>query len=77
MIATIDVDWGALLEALYVSAIAGLGVIALATIAVSSELRGAESRGSGGSVGYRAVTVLAIVGLVAVIVFGIYIMTQK
>jgi hypothetical protein len=42
MIAAIDIDWGALLEAAVVSAVFGIGVILVAGVAVVASLRGQD-----------------------------------
>ena len=75
-----DIDWGALGEAAYVSVVAGIVVLVLAAVAVSSSLRAQETRTEGGAGGIvaasGAVTIACIAGLVAIVAYGIYLLTQ-
>ena len=75
----IDIDWGALLEAAYVSAAFGIGVLAIAGIAVVASLRAQDRRhaGQSGVLALNAVTGISVVIIATAIVFGIYIMTDK
>jgi hypothetical protein len=79
MIAAIDVDWGALAEAGYVSAIAGLVIVVIAAVAVVSSLKAAQGRAQGGGASaaglYGAVTIACVVALAAIVVYGIYLLT--
>ena len=73
-----EVEWGKLVEAAYVSAAFGIGVILVAGIAVVASLRAQDRRRAHqGAVALDAVTVVCIVGIAAAIALGIYIMTQK
>jgi hypothetical protein len=78
-LAAVDIDWGALLEAAYVSAAFGLGVLAIAGLAVVASLRAQDRKGAGqsGVLALNAVTGASVVVIVAAIAFGIYIMTDK
>lgn len=79
ILAAIDVDWGKLFEAAYVSAGFALGVMLVGGLAVVASLRGQDLKesGQGGTVAYNAVTGVCVLLIGAAIVFGIYIMTQK
>jgi hypothetical protein len=74
------VDWGKLAEAAYVSAAFGLAVMVVGGLAVVSSLRGQdlkqEHRG-GGAIAYDVATGVFVLMILAAVVFGIYIMTQK
>jgi UPF0716 family protein affecting phage T7 exclusion len=69
------VDWGALWQVVYISAIAGVAIAAVLGLGIVSELRAQEGQGS--VVALRAVTVVCVALVVAAIVVGIYYITQK
>ena len=69
------VDWGALWQVVYISAIAGVAIAAVLGLGIVSELRAQE--GSGSAVALRAVTGVCVLVVAAAVVVGIYYMTQK
>jgi hypothetical protein len=74
------VDWGALLEVVWSSLLAGIGVTAIWAVAILGATRAIDTRQSGNVVAATAYWVLTAVALVAVgisVVFGIVVMTQK
>ncbi len=72
------VDWGALAQVAYVSAIAGVAIATLLGLAVVTELRAQDAQEGGASVlGLRAVTVVSVLLVVAAVVVGIYYITDK
>ena len=74
------IDWGALGQAAWTSVLLGLGVLLVATVAVTTSLRSqdAKAAGNGGAATLLgAVTVVCVIGLAAVVVLGIYIMADK
>jgi hypothetical protein len=75
----VAIDWGKLLQAAYVSAAFGIGVLAVAGVAVVSSLQGQDRRREhrGGAVSFDVVTGACVLAIVAAIVLGIYIMTDK
>jgi hypothetical protein len=78
MIATL-VDWDLLGKAVLTSIVFGLGVLIVAGIAVAASLRAQDARAEGHEtafVGFGAVTVVGVVGVVAAIGGGIWVMTQ-
>ena len=78
MIATL-IDWDLLGSAVLNSVVFGLGVLIVAGIAVAASLRAQDSRSAGDEaafVGFSAVTVLGVVGVLAAIAGGIWVMTQ-
>jgi hypothetical protein len=68
------VDWGALGQVAYISAIAGILIAAVLGLGIVSELRAQEG---GNVVALRAVTVVCVAVVAAAIVVGIYYITQK
>ena len=75
-----EIEWDLLGEAASISIAVGLGVLLVATVAVTSSLRGQDARaaGQGGAaVALNVLTVVCIVALAAAIVIGIYFMTDK
>jgi hypothetical protein len=79
MIAAIDIDWGALLEAAVVSAVFGIGVILVAGVAVVASLRGQDRdlAQRGGVLAYQVLTGACVLGIAAAVVLAIYVMTDK
>jgi hypothetical protein len=75
----VTIEWSKLLQAAYVSAAFGIGVIAVAGVAVVAALRAQDRRSShqGGAVAFDIVAATCVIGIVAAIVLGIYIMTDK
>jgi hypothetical protein len=73
------VEWDKLLEAAYVSAAFGIGVLLVAGVAVVASLRAQDRRGAGqgGVVALNVVTGVCVVCIAGAIVLGIAIMTQK
>jgi hypothetical protein len=80
ILAKVDIDWGALAEAGYVSAIAGLAVLVIAALAVGSSLLAQDAKakpGGGGSASaYAAGTIVCVAALAAIVAYGIYLLTQ-
>jgi len=78
VIATV-VDWDALLQVIWVSLVAGVGVTAAWAFAIVGSTRSVESGRDGRAVGAAAYAVLGVLGfgaVVAAIVFGIVILTN-
>jgi hypothetical protein len=74
------VDWGALLEVVWSSLLAGIGVTAIWAVAILGATRAIDTRHNGNAVAATAYWVLTAIALVAVgvsVVFGIVVMTQK
>ena len=77
MIATV-VDWDALLQVIWVSLLAGVGVTAAWGFALLGTTRALESGRDGrvgGAVAYATVGLLGFATVVAAVVFGIVILT--
>jgi hypothetical protein len=75
----IAIEWDKLLEAAYVSAAFGIGVVLVAGVAVVTSLRSQDRRRAheGGAIALDIVTGACILAIAAAIILGIYIMTQK
>lgn len=74
------VEWGDVVDVLWVSAVSGIGVTALFAVAIFGATRSADLRRNGyaGAAGlYAALMVLAGSGVAAAVVFGIIVMTHK
>jgi hypothetical protein len=73
------VEWDKLLEAASVSAAFGIGVLLVAGVAVVASLRAQDRRAAheGGAVALDIATGACVVVIVAAIVLGIWILTQK
>lgn len=80
MLAESVVDWGAVLKVVWSSLAAGIGVTAAFALAILGATRAVDLRRDGRAFaagGYAALMVLAFAGVVAAVVFGIVVMTQK
>jgi hypothetical protein len=69
------IDWGALAQVAYISAIAGVAIAAVLGLGIVSELR--AQAGEGSVVALRAVTAVCVLLVAAAVVTGIYYITQK
>jgi UPF0716 family protein affecting phage T7 exclusion len=70
------VDWGALLEVAYISAIAGLAIAAVLGVGIVSSLRAQDTRGST-ALALNGVMVVSVILVAAALVMGIYFITDK
>ena len=79
MIFAVDVDWSSLLEAAYVSAAFGIGVILVAGVAVVASLQAQDRQQAhqGGVVALHVLTGICVLAIVAAVVLGIAVMTDK
>jgi len=79
MIGAAIVDWGKLLEAAYVSAACGIGVVLIGGLAVVASLRSQDRRstGRGGTIALDVVTAACALAIAGAIALGIYIMASK
>jgi hypothetical protein len=75
----VTIEWSKLLQAAYVSAAFGIGVIAVAGVAVVASLQGQDRQRThqGSPVPFHVLTAVCVVAIVLAIVLGIYIMTDK
>lgn len=74
------VEWGDVLEVLWVSAVAGVGVTALFALALLGATRAVDMRrnGRGAAAGaYAALMAVAGTGVAVAVAFGIVVMTHK
>jgi len=70
------VDWGALWEVIYISAIAGLAIATVLGVGIASSLRADDATG-GSQIALRGVTVVSVIFVAAAVVVGIYFITDK
>jgi hypothetical protein len=79
MIATTTVDWGKLVEAAYVSAAFGIGVVLIGGLAVVASLRSEDRRRAsrGGAIALDVVAGACALAIAGAIALGIYIMASK
>ena len=79
MIASSIVDWGKLLEAAYLSAAFGIGVVLLGGLAVVASLRSQDRRRArqSGGLALDVVTGACALAIAGAIMLGIYIMASK
>jgi hypothetical protein len=79
MIGASTVDWGKLLEAAYVSAAFGIGVLLIGGLAVVASLRAEDRRrgDGGGAIALDVVTGACVLAIAGAIALGIYIMASK
>ena len=79
MIGSSIVDWGKLLEAAYVSAAFGIGVVLIGGLAVVASLRSQDRRRArrGGVIALDVVTGACVLTIAGAIVLGVYIMVSK
>ena len=79
MIFGVTIEWGKLIEAAYVSAGFGIGVILIAGLAVVSSLRSQDRRAEhqGGAIALDVVTITCVIAIAAAVVLAIYVMTDK
>jgi len=78
MLATI-VDWSALAQAAWVSAVIGLGVLIVAALGVAASLKAQDDRTAGANAGaivFGGVTIVCVAGLIGGVAYGIYLLTQ-
>jgi hypothetical protein len=71
------VDWGALAQVAYISAIAGVTVAAVLGLGITSALRAREERSGAGALALNAVTVLCVLVVGAAVAIGVVYMVDK
>jgi len=79
MIFAVDIDWSSLLEAAYVSAAFGIGVLLVAGVAVVASLQAQDRQKAhqGGVIALHVLTGACVLAIVAAVVLGIWVMTDK
>jgi|tagenome__1003787_1003787.scaffolds.fasta_scaffold20933580_2 hypothetical protein len=76
LIADSVIDWGALWQVIWISAVAGLAIAAVLGVGIVSSLR-AQDRGGATALGLNAVTVISVILVGAALVTGIYFIAHK
>lgn len=75
-----EIDWGALLQIIYVAPIAAVLITALFSLMIYGSIRASDARrdgSSGGAVMYGALVALATAGFVAALVSGLGVILNK
>jgi hypothetical protein len=70
------IDWGALFQVIYISAIAGLAIATVLGVGIASSLR-AEDHQGGSALALKGVTVVSVIFVAAAVVVGIYFIADK
>ena len=70
------IDWGALWDVIWISAVAGLAIAAVLGLGIVSSLRAQDARGTA-ALGFNAVTVISVILVGAALITGIYFITDK
>jgi hypothetical protein len=70
------IDWGALWDVIWISAVAGIAIAAVLGAGIVSSLHAQDARGTT-ALGLNAVTVVSVIFVGAAIVTGIYFITDK
>ena len=70
------IDWGALFDVIWISAVAGLAIAAVLGVGIVSSLRAQDAEGTT-ALGLNAVTVISVVLVGAALITGIYFITDK
>jgi predicted benzoate:H+ symporter BenE len=71
------VDWGALAQVAYISAIAGVAIAGLMGLGIVSALRGQDEKGGNGALVLNAVTALCVLAVTAAVAVGLYYIVHK
>ena len=70
------VDWGALLQVIYISAAAGIAIALVLGVGITASLRAQDSEGTT-AFGLNVVTVISVLLVAAAVVIGIRFMVDK
>jgi hypothetical protein len=70
------VDWGALWDVVWISAVAGLAIAALLGVGIVSSLHAQDAKGTT-ALGLNAVTVISVILVAGALITGIYFITDK
>jgi hypothetical protein len=76
LIAAGIIDWGALFQVIWISALAGLAIAAVLGVGIVSALRAQDAEG-GTALGLNAVMVTSVIVVGAALIMGIYFITDK
>ena len=79
MMLGLTVDWGSLLEAAYVSAAFGIGIMLVAGVAVIASLRAQDQQNAhpSGAVAYHVLTGACVLAILGAVALGIYTIIAK
>ena len=70
------VDWDALLQVIWISAVAGIAIATVLGVGIASSLRSQDHTG-GSALALKGVTVISVIFVAAAVVVGIYFIADK
>ena len=76
IIADSVIDWGALWQVIWISAVAGIAIATVLGVGIVASLHAQDTKGTA-ALGLNAVTVISVVLVGAALVTGIYFITDK
>jgi hypothetical protein len=76
LIADSIIDWGALFDVIWISAVAGLAIAAVLGVGIVSSLRAEDAEGTS-ALGLNAVMVVSVILVGAALITGIYFIADK
>ena len=76
LIAAGIIDWGALFDVIWISAVAGLAIAAVLGVGIVSSLRAQDAKGTI-ALGLNAVTVISVILVGAALITGIYVLSDR
>jgi hypothetical protein len=79
MTLAVSIDWASLLQAAYVSAVFGIGIMLVAGVAVIASLRAQDRQSThdGGVLALHALTAVCVLAILAAVVLGVFVMVDK
>ena len=76
LIAESIIDWGALWDVIWISAVAGIAIAAVLGVGIVASLHAQDTKGTA-ALGLNAVTVISVILVGVALVTGIYFITDK
>ena len=76
IIADSVIDWGALWQVIWISAVAGIAIATVLGVGIVASLHAQDTKGTA-ALGLNAVTVISVILVGAALVTGIYFITDK
>jgi hypothetical protein len=76
IIADAIIDWGALWQVIWISAVAGIAIATVLGVGIVASLHAQDTKGTA-ALGLNAVTVISVILVGAALVTGIYFITDK
>ena len=76
LIADSVIDWGALWQVIWISAVAGIAIATVLGVGIVASLHAQDTKGTA-ALGLNAVTVISVILVGVALVTGIYFITDK